>query len=52
MYTVHGDRVSFVMLINHANARQSEPAQRALLEWVHAGMGRTLPSASAPGVQP
>lgn len=52
VYTVHGDRVSFVMLVNHANARQSEPAQRALLEWVHAGMGRTLPSSTTPGVQP
>ncbi|OZA27827.1 MAG: D-alanyl-D-alanine carboxypeptidase/D-alanyl-D-alanine-endopeptidase [Hydrogenophilales bacterium 17-61-9] len=30
-----GQRVSFVMLVNHANARRSEAAQRALLEWVH-----------------
>jgi len=32
--TVHGERVSFVMLVNHANARRCEAAQRALLEWV------------------
>ncbi|WP_237763308.1 D-alanyl-D-alanine carboxypeptidase/D-alanyl-D-alanine-endopeptidase [Thiobacillus denitrificans] len=35
VYTVNGQRVSFVMLVNHANARRSEAAQRALLEWVH-----------------
>jgi D-alanyl-D-alanine carboxypeptidase/D-alanyl-D-alanine-endopeptidase (penicillin-binding protein 4) len=35
--TVHGRRVSFVMLVNHANARKSEAAQRALLEWVWSG---------------
>ncbi len=35
VYTVTGQRVSFVMLVNHANARRSEAAQRALLEWVH-----------------
>jgi D-alanyl-D-alanine carboxypeptidase/D-alanyl-D-alanine-endopeptidase (penicillin-binding protein 4) len=33
--TAGGQRVSFVMLVNHANARRSEAAQRALLEWVH-----------------
>ena len=32
-----GRRVSFVMLVNHANASRSEAAQRALLEWVQAG---------------
>ncbi|HMA13061.1 MAG TPA: D-alanyl-D-alanine carboxypeptidase/D-alanyl-D-alanine-endopeptidase, partial [Steroidobacteraceae bacterium] len=32
-----GRRVSFVMLVNHANAGRSEAAQRALLEWVEAG---------------
>jgi D-alanyl-D-alanine carboxypeptidase/D-alanyl-D-alanine-endopeptidase (penicillin-binding protein 4) len=37
--TAGGDRVSFVMLVNHANARRSEAAQRALLEWVRAGGG-------------
>jgi D-alanyl-D-alanine carboxypeptidase/D-alanyl-D-alanine-endopeptidase (penicillin-binding protein 4) len=37
VYTVNGQRVSFVMLVNHANARRSEAAQRALLEWVLAG---------------
>jgi len=35
--TVRGQQVSFVMLVNHANARRSEAAQRALLEWVQAG---------------
>jgi D-alanyl-D-alanine carboxypeptidase/D-alanyl-D-alanine-endopeptidase (penicillin-binding protein 4) len=40
VFTVNGERVSFVMLVNHANARQSEAAQRALLEWVYAGYGR------------
>ena len=33
--TAGGQRVSFVMLVNHANADRSEAAQRALLEWVH-----------------
>jgi D-alanyl-D-alanine carboxypeptidase/D-alanyl-D-alanine-endopeptidase (penicillin-binding protein 4) len=37
VYTASGERVSFVMLVNHANARRSEAAQRALLEWVQAG---------------
>ena len=37
VYTSRGQHVSFVMLVNHSNARQSEPAQRALLEWVQAG---------------
>lgn len=32
-----GRCVSFVMLVNHANAGRSEAAQRALLEWVQAG---------------
>jgi len=36
VYTVNGQRVSFVMLVNHPNARRSEAAQRALLEWVQA----------------
>jgi len=40
VFTVNGERVSFVMLVNHANAHLSEAAQRALLEWVHAGYGR------------
>lgn len=35
--TARGERVSFVMLVNHANAGRGEAAQRALLEWVHAG---------------
>lgn len=30
-----GQRVSFVMLVNHANASRSGAAQRALLEWVY-----------------
>jgi D-alanyl-D-alanine carboxypeptidase/D-alanyl-D-alanine-endopeptidase (penicillin-binding protein 4) len=38
VYTARGERVSFVMLVNHANAGRSEAAQRALLEWVQAGM--------------
>jgi len=37
--TVRGQQVSFVMLVNHANARRSEAAQRALLEWVQVGEG-------------
>ncbi len=36
VYTTRGERVSFVMLVNHANANRSEAAQRALLEWVRA----------------
>ncbi|HSJ81250.1 MAG TPA: D-alanyl-D-alanine carboxypeptidase/D-alanyl-D-alanine-endopeptidase [Thiobacillus sp.] len=39
VYTSNGKRVSFVMLVNHANAGRSEAAQRALLEWVLAGEG-------------
>ena len=35
VYTMNGQRVSLVMLVYHANARHSEAAQRALLEWVH-----------------
>ena len=38
--TAGGERVSFVMLVNHANARHSEAAQRALLEWVQAQPAR------------
>jgi D-alanyl-D-alanine carboxypeptidase/D-alanyl-D-alanine-endopeptidase (penicillin-binding protein 4) len=34
VFTDQGKRVSFVMLVNHANASRSEAAQRALLEWV------------------
>ena len=37
VHTARGERVGFVMLVNHPNARRSEAAQRALLEWVHAG---------------
>lgn len=37
LYSARGQRVGFVMLVNHANARRSEAAQRALLEWVQAG---------------
>lgn len=33
--SARGQRTSFVMLVNHPNARRSEAAQRALLEWVH-----------------
>ena len=35
VYTARGQRMSFVMLVNHSNAGRSEAAQRALLEWVH-----------------
>ena len=35
--TARGGRVSFVMLVNHANANRSEAAQRALLEWAETG---------------
>ncbi|MGV8991535.1 MAG: D-alanyl-D-alanine carboxypeptidase/D-alanyl-D-alanine endopeptidase [Thiobacillus sp.] len=35
VYTAGGKRVSFILLVNHPNARRSEAAQRALLEWVH-----------------
>jgi D-alanyl-D-alanine carboxypeptidase/D-alanyl-D-alanine-endopeptidase (penicillin-binding protein 4) len=38
VHTARGERVSFVMLVNHANARRSEAAQRALLEWVQSEM--------------
>lgn len=37
LYSARGERVGFVMLVNHANAPRSEAAQRALLEWVQAG---------------
>jgi len=37
VFTASGGRVSFVMLVNHVNARRSEAAQRALLEWVQSG---------------
>jgi D-alanyl-D-alanine carboxypeptidase/D-alanyl-D-alanine-endopeptidase (penicillin-binding protein 4) len=36
--TARGERVSFVMLVNHTHARASEVAQRVLLEWVQAGL--------------
>ena len=39
VYTMNGQRVSFVMLVNHPNARRSEAAQRALLEWVYGTSG-------------
>jgi D-alanyl-D-alanine carboxypeptidase/D-alanyl-D-alanine-endopeptidase (penicillin-binding protein 4) len=35
VYTAGGQRASFVILVNHVNARRSEAAQQALLEWVH-----------------
>ena len=43
VYAVNGRRVSFVMLVNHPNARHSEAAQRALLEWVQQGGGESNP---------
>ena len=39
---VRGERWTFVMLVNHANARRSEPAQRVLLEWVQSGAAGAL----------
>ena len=46
VYTTGGERVSFVMLVNHANARRSEAAQRALLEWVQTS-GKPLQEGAA-----
>ena len=46
VYTTGGERVSFVMLVNHANARLSEAAQRALLEWVQTS-GKPLQEGAA-----
>lgn len=37
VFSARGERVGFVMLVNHPNARRSEAAQRVLLEWVQAG---------------
>jgi D-alanyl-D-alanine carboxypeptidase/D-alanyl-D-alanine-endopeptidase (penicillin-binding protein 4) len=45
VYTAHGQRVSFVMLVNHPKANRSEPAQRALLEWVLAAPRGPQPAA-------
>ena len=33
VHRIDGRRMSFVLLIYHPNARRSEAAQRALLEW-------------------
>jgi D-alanyl-D-alanine carboxypeptidase/D-alanyl-D-alanine-endopeptidase (penicillin-binding protein 4) len=41
--TARGQRVSFVMLVNHANAHRAEAAQRVLLEWVHTTPHGLLP---------
>jgi D-alanyl-D-alanine carboxypeptidase/D-alanyl-D-alanine-endopeptidase (penicillin-binding protein 4) len=41
VYSSGGRRASFVMLVNHRNARFSEAAQRALLEWIQ--IGNTIP---------
>ncbi len=49
VYTVNGRRVSFVMLVNHPNARHSEAAQRALLEWVQQGGVQSNPSGRSGG---
>lgn len=40
VHGIDGRRMSFVMLVYHPNARRSEAAQRALLEWLQAGGGR------------
>ena len=42
VFTTDGQRVAFVMLVNHPNAGRSEAAQRVLLEWVQSG-GRSAP---------
>ncbi|MDO9007966.1 MAG: D-alanyl-D-alanine carboxypeptidase/D-alanyl-D-alanine-endopeptidase, partial [Thiobacillus sp.] len=34
VYTASGHRMVFVMLVNHANAKQAQSAQQLLLEWV------------------
>ncbi|MDO9220356.1 MAG: D-alanyl-D-alanine carboxypeptidase/D-alanyl-D-alanine-endopeptidase [Thiobacillus sp.] len=34
VYTASGNRVVFVMLVNHAHAKQAQNAQQMLLEWV------------------
>jgi len=49
VYTANGQRVSFVMLVNHPNARHSEAAQRALLEWVQQGGVESNPSGRSGG---
>jgi len=41
-----GRRVSVVMLVNHPRANRSEPAQRALLEWVQEKMEPPAPGGS------
>ena len=35
-----GRRLAVVFMVNHANAGATQPAQDALLSWVHAGAGR------------
>ncbi|OYW37644.1 MAG: D-alanyl-D-alanine carboxypeptidase/D-alanyl-D-alanine-endopeptidase [Hydrogenophilales bacterium 12-61-10] len=34
VYTASGRRMAFVILVNHANAKQAQSAQHVLLEWV------------------
>lgn len=46
VYTSAGERVGFIMLVNHANANRSEAAQRALLEWVQSSVIPTQQGAS------
>ena len=51
VYTTRGKRVSFAMLVNHANAHHSEAAQRVLLEWVHALPHAVQPWAGGPSTR-
>lgn len=41
VFTASGQRVAFVMLVNHAHAAQATGAQRVLLEWAAADGGAT-----------
>ncbi|HQT01419.1 MAG: D-alanyl-D-alanine carboxypeptidase/D-alanyl-D-alanine-endopeptidase [Hydrogenophilales bacterium 16-64-46] len=44
VFTARGQRVAFVMLVNHAHAAQATEAQRTLLEWTAADDGATTTS--------
>jgi D-alanyl-D-alanine carboxypeptidase/D-alanyl-D-alanine-endopeptidase (penicillin-binding protein 4) len=46
VYTTRGERVGFVMLVNHAHANRSEAAQRALLEWIQSNAMQVQKGAS------
>jgi serine-type D-Ala-D-Ala carboxypeptidase/endopeptidase (penicillin-binding protein 4) len=49
---MNGRRWLVVMMINHANAPQTQAAQDALLAWVHAGANLTAPGAIVPAAAP